>query len=95
VEDRARNEALTALTAAAADAVAAASSESIDRMWQNITAAPADRDVEVAVIDKDGVHPLVAPCRRTSNGWIDAVSRRLLDIRPTHWRPVERRGALT
>ena len=66
-------------------------------MWQEITAAPADRDVEVAVIDKDGEHPLVVPCRRTLDGWIDAASRRRLDIRdsvakaveirPTHWRP--------
>ena len=54
--------------------------------WQEIAAAPPDRDVEVAVIDKDGEHPLVVPCRRTSGGWIDAVSRRRLDIRPTHWR---------
>jgi hypothetical protein len=87
VEDRARNEALTVLATTAAADAAAALFESIDPMWQNITAAPDDRDVEVAVIDKDGVHPLVAPCRRTANGWIDAVSRRLLDIRPTHWRP--------
>ena len=55
-------------------------------MWQEITAAPPDRDVEVAVIDKDGAHPLVVPCRRTLDGWIDAASRRRLDIRPTHWR---------
>ena len=41
-------------------------------MWQEITAAPSDRDVEVAVIDKDGEHPLVVPCRRTLDGWIDA-----------------------
>jgi len=56
-------------------------------MWQEITAAPADSDVEVAVIDGEGPHPLVIPCRRTSDGWVDAVSRRRLDIRPTHWRP--------
>ncbi|MGN6570593.1 MAG: hypothetical protein ACTHLO_04165 [Pseudolabrys sp.] len=56
-------------------------------MWQVITAAPADKDVQVAVIDREGEHPLIAPCRRTSDGWIDAVSRRRLDIRPTHWRP--------
>jgi hypothetical protein len=56
-------------------------------MWQAIAIAPVDRDVEVAVIDRDGEHPIVVPCRRTADGWIDALSRRRLDIRPTHWRP--------
>jgi hypothetical protein len=56
-------------------------------MWQSIAIAPVNRDVEVAVIDNDGEHPIVVPCRRTTDGWIDAVSRRRLDIRPTHWRP--------
>jgi hypothetical protein len=56
-------------------------------MWQAVAVVPKDRDVEVAVIDRDGEHPIVFPCRRTADGWIDAVSRRRLDIRPTHWRP--------
>ena len=55
--------------------------------------APIDRDVEVAVIDKDGEHPMVVPCRRTADGWIDALSRRRLDIHPTHWRPWTSRAA--
>jgi len=56
-------------------------------VWQTIAIAPTDRNVEVAVIDKDGAHPVVVPCRLTAGGWIDAVSKRHLDIRPTHWRP--------
>jgi hypothetical protein len=75
------------LTTAAANAAAAFFLCASMPDWKEIIAAPDDRDVEVAVIDRDGEHPLVVPCRRTSNGWIDAVSRRHLDIRPTHWRP--------
>ena len=56
-------------------------------MWQTVAVVPKDQDVEVAVIDRDGEHPVVIPCRRTADGWIDAISRRRLDIRPTHWRP--------
>ena len=33
-------------------------------MWQSIPSAPFDRDLELAVIDDDGTHALVFPCRR-------------------------------
>lgn len=56
-------------------------------MWKTIGDAPLDRDVEVAVIDRDGEHPLVFACRRVADGWIAASTHRRLDIRPTHWRP--------
>jgi hypothetical protein len=56
-------------------------------MWQAVANAPRNEDVEVAVIDGDGEHSLVVPCRRIADGWVTAASRRRLDIRPTHWRP--------
>jgi hypothetical protein len=57
--------------------------------WKLISIAPFDRDLELAVIDRDGEHKLVFPCRRTGDGWIDAMTRRRLEVRPTHceWSP--------
>jgi hypothetical protein len=36
--------------------------------WQPIAKAPFDRDLELAVMDYDGTHALVFPCRRILNG---------------------------
>jgi len=55
-------------------------------MWQHISTAPFDRDIELAVIDDHGAHALVFPCRRILNGWMKAETRERLDVRPTHWR---------
>lgn len=55
-------------------------------MWQSISSAPFDRDLELAVIDGDGTHALVFPCRRIAWGWVKAKTRERLDIDPTHWR---------
>ncbi len=56
--------------------------------WKLIDTAPFDRDVELAVIDSEGVHALAFPCRRvTAGGWIDVeTNKRIYYIRPTHWR---------
>jgi hypothetical protein len=55
--------------------------------WQPIENAPLDRDLELAVIDADGVHPLIFPCRRTiDRGWINVGTGRPIRISPTHWR---------
>ena len=56
-------------------------------VWQHITTAPFDRDLEVAVIDTDGPHALVFPCRRSLDGWINAETHERIEVRPTHWRP--------
>jgi hypothetical protein len=57
-------------------------------MWQPIATAPFDRNLKVAVIDRTGgVHSLVFPCRRTEEGWLDVLMDRLIEVRPTHWRP--------
>jgi len=54
--------------------------------WQPISTAPFDRDLELAVIDADGPHVLVFPCRRILGGWIKSENRQRIEVRPTHWR---------
>ena len=58
-------------------------------MWQTILNAPFDCDLELAVIDEDGPHARVFPCRRIRNGWMNAETKERLDVRPTHWRQWE------
>jgi hypothetical protein len=55
-------------------------------MWQPATTAPFDRDIELAVIDYDGPHALVFPCRRILQGWVKVEDGRRVDVRPAHWR---------
>jgi hypothetical protein len=55
-------------------------------MWQPIGTAPFDRDLELAVIDSQGRHPLVFSCRRVLDGWVNADTKARLDVQPTHWR---------
>jgi hypothetical protein len=54
--------------------------------WQPIAIAPFDSELQVSVIEKGEVYPLVFPCRRRADGWIHAMTGQLLSIRPTHWR---------
>ena len=58
----------------------------IRKMWQHISTAPYDRDIELAVIDGEGPHALVFPCRRISGGWMNVLTKERMDVRPTHWR---------
>ena len=55
-------------------------------MWQTILNVPFFRSLELAVLDEDGVHALVFPCKRTVGGWKDAITERFVDVVPTHWR---------
>ncbi len=55
-------------------------------MWQSITTAPFDRDLELAVMEKDEPHALVFPCRRIPGGWMNTGSKKRIDVSPTHWR---------
>lgn len=55
-------------------------------MWEKIATAPLNRDIEIAVIDADGAHALIFPCRRTEEGWINAQTGRRIPVHPTHWR---------
>jgi hypothetical protein len=57
-------------------------------MWQPISTAPFWENLELAVFDDGGeAHALVFPCRRTAEGWLDVPMNRLIEVRPTHWRP--------
>jgi len=54
--------------------------------WRSISIAPFERELALAVIDNDGVHALVFPCRRALDGWINARTLENIDVYPTHWR---------
>ena len=58
------------------------------KMWHPIGSlldARTDRDLRLAVLNKDGEHVLVFPCRRRGNSWVDAKSGRFVEVYPTHW----------
>ena len=54
--------------------------------WHPISSAPFEHDLELAVIDAEGPHTLVFPCRRIPGGWISAQSKERVDVNPSHWR---------
>ncbi len=54
--------------------------------WQPIAAAPFHAEVQLAVVNRDGIHMLVFPCRRILRGWINARTDQPVDVHPTHWR---------
>jgi len=60
--------------------------------WQLISTAPFDRDLELAVIDREGPHALSFPARRILGGWIHAENGKRIDVRPTHWRAWDHGG---
>lgn len=60
-------------------------------MWKPITTAPFEDELELAVIDRDGEHCLVFPCRRHFDGWSHAITGGRIEVRPTHWRPWSRK----
>lgn len=41
-----------------------------ERMWQPVSTAPCDRDLELSVIDYDGARALVSPPAAASCGWV-------------------------
>lgn len=55
-------------------------------MWWLVVEAPLEEDIELAVIDDEGIHALVFPCQRQPYGWINALTGERLDVHPTHWR---------
>jgi len=54
--------------------------------WCHVSTAPFDRDLELAVLDWEGSHALIFPCRRIIGGWLDAETKEQIDVDPTHWR---------
>ena len=69
--------------------IAAPTRETMEQqsVWQDISTAPYDRDLELAVIEGDHLHPLVFACRRTVSGWVKAMTHERVIVHPTHWRP--------
>ncbi|BCH24222.1 hypothetical protein MesoLjLb_40070 [Mesorhizobium sp. L-8-3] len=55
-------------------------------MWHPISTAPFNHDLQLAVMDWDGPHALVFPCRRVLTGWVKSDSNERVDVSPTHWR---------
>jgi hypothetical protein len=55
-------------------------------MWEDISKAPIDRDLELAVIDRDDPHALMFPSRRIAGGWIRTETKERIDVHPSHWR---------
>ena len=59
------------------------------KVWRYIfssNSVPSDCDVELAVIDHDGIHALVFACRRIENIWVNAKTNTAIEVHPTHWR---------
>jgi hypothetical protein len=54
--------------------------------WLPVSVAPAETDLEVCVIDKNGIHALIFPVRKDETKWVDTGTKSLIDIEPTHWR---------
>ena len=57
-----------------------------DREWRPISNAPFNLNLELSVINFDGNHSLVFPCRRILGGWMKANTTERIDVQPTHWR---------
>lgn len=54
--------------------------------WLPVSIAPLAIDLEVCVKDRDGFHALIFPVRKDKVAWIDARTKKRIDIVPTHWR---------
>ena len=58
----------------------------LPRNWLPVSIAPSDAELEVGVMDKGDVHALVFPVRKNGTDWVDASTKKRVDIQPTHWR---------
>ena len=54
--------------------------------WLPISIAPPGQDLEVCVMDRGQAHALIFPCHKDGESWIDASTKKRIDIEPTHWR---------
>ena len=55
--------------------------------WLPIANAPPNEDLEICVMDYDGiVQALRYPCHKIEDEWVDASNKERVDIQPTHWR---------
>jgi hypothetical protein len=60
--------------------------QSMPERWLPVSIAPSDADLEVCVLDRHEFHALVFPVRKSGTDWVDAATRKRIDIAPTHWR---------
>jgi hypothetical protein len=60
--------------------------EDKNTLWQPISIAPFDCDLELAVREAGELHALMFPCRRILGGWVNAATRERICVNPTHWR---------
>jgi len=58
--------------------------------WLSVSIAPADGELEVCVMDKRGLHVLAFPVCKSGTDWVDAVTKKRIDLAPTGAR-----GAVT
>jgi hypothetical protein len=55
--------------------------------WLPASTAPSDRDLEICVLDYDGiVYRFPFACHKDGLSWVDARGKKHADIQPTHWR---------
>jgi hypothetical protein len=55
--------------------------------WLPVSMAPDEKDLEVCVMDYDGiVLALGFPCHKRGAEWVDASNNKRFDVQPTHWR---------
>jgi hypothetical protein len=55
--------------------------------WLPVSIAPSDGDLEVCVMDFNGiVHALGFPCHRDGAEWVDVLNKKHINVQPTHWR---------
>jgi hypothetical protein len=59
---------------------------SLPEKWLPVSIAPSDGDLEVCVIENGEIYALVFPCCRNGDAWVDASTKKRIDIQPTHWR---------
>jgi hypothetical protein len=59
---------------------------SLPDKWLPISIAPSGVDLELCVMDSLGVHALVFPCHKNGKSWVDASTKKRIDVEPTHWR---------
>ncbi len=56
------------------------------RTWHPISTAPFNRDLEVCVAGDHGPRHIPFPCRRETDGWINADLGIRVELDPIDWR---------
>jgi hypothetical protein len=59
---------------------------SLPEKWLPVSIAPLDIDLEVCVIHRGAIQALIFPVHRNETDWLDAKTKKRIDIMPTHWR---------